>query len=108
VPLGRRAARPDQLHIDPEAAEVERRPLRRHLLEALVVGAVAERDGARPLRDAGRLVERRVADAAAQPRGLVAVRVIGDEPLTLVTLQPIPFDLPTLSYEALGLSPPLN
>jgi hypothetical protein len=52
-----------------ECGNIERRAFWCHLLEALVVGVVAEADGARAQRDAGRLVVGGVADAAAQPRG---------------------------------------
>ena len=57
---------------DPERIEVERRPFRGDLLEALVVDVVGKEQRARPLGDRRRLVVGGVADAAAEAGGLVA------------------------------------
>src|SRR5262249_26631002 len=64
--------------MDPECVEVERRAFRRDLLEALVVDVVGEEQRARPLGDRRRLVVGGVADAAAEPGGLVAVGGVGE------------------------------
>jgi len=61
-----------------ECIEVDRGALRRGLLEALVLGIVEEAERAGALGDARGLVERGVADGAAEPRGLVAVGVVGE------------------------------
>ncbi len=61
-----------------EACDIERRPLRGHLLEALMLGVVDEADRTCALRDARGLIVGRIGNGAAKPRGLVAVRVIGE------------------------------
>jgi hypothetical protein len=64
--------------MDPERIEVERRPFRGDLLEGLVVDVVGKEQRARPLGDRRRLVVGGVSDAAAKPRGLVAVRIVAE------------------------------
>src|SRR5260221_12926895 len=64
--------------MDPEHIEVERRPFRGDLLEALVVDVMGKEQRACPLGDRRRLVVGGVADAAAEASGLVAVGVVGE------------------------------
>jgi hypothetical protein len=70
VPFG--DAGNEQLGMEPERIKVVGDALRGDLLEALMVDVVLKVQRARPLRDRRRLVERGVADAAAETGGLVA------------------------------------
>ena len=66
----------DQLFMGPEAVEVEGRALRRHLLEALMLGIVEEADGGAALGDARGIVVGRPRRGAADTGDLVAVGII--------------------------------
>lgn len=77
-PLFTRRAGIGELRQHSERREIKGRPLRRHLLEALMVDVVQEADGSRGLRDARRLVVGAIRNAAPEARGLVAVRVMGE------------------------------